>query len=663
VNIFTQLKSFVAKQPRFSYSSPTGLFMPPHWDLQEYLNAYGEIGWLFAVVSKIAEGVSEVKWRLYEGTDRDKRKQIATHPALSLLDYVNEFQTGQEFIELDSIYFDLIGESFWVFNFNRMGQPSEIWLPQPPLMHVIPDPKRFVKGYVHGFGKDATPLDIKDVIHRKKSNPRNPYRGLGAAQALGVDLAAEKYSAKWNERFFYNSARPDGVIEFEGTLSDEQFERLKQQWAERHQGVNKAHKIALLEGGGKYKQIAFNPKDMDFKNLRTMNRDSILGIYGVPLSVMGISENVNRANAEAGDHTFARWVIKPRLDRLKAKLNEQYLPKFRGTENMQIDYDEVVPRTLEQRRDLAESGVRSGYMTVNEARQMVDLDSLKKGVGDILLVPLNMIATPISGKPPPEPPEIPEIPGEPPKGGFLMPAIKMPYFQTEEQREVFWKVYAAKAEGQERLLIQTLKGLWEQQEHEAIGALRGHVNPDAPLFDIEAAKETFLERIKPILINTYRDAADDATVLIEPHPEHRSKQGEYPLRPEDILWLEERGLWLVTQVNDVTREALRLELAEGIRNGEGMEKLSRRIRRVYQDCDIRRSRVIARTETIAASNEGALVGYGASGVVESVEFYAALDERTCDECMSNHTMEFPLKMAHGIIPVHQQCRCTWIPVV
>lgn len=49
------------------------------------------------------------------------------------------------------------------------------------------------------------------------------------------------------ETFSYNSARPDGIISFEGTLTTEQFDRLKKQWSERHEGVNKAQRVGLLK--------------------------------------------------------------------------------------------------------------------------------------------------------------------------------------------------------------------------------------------------------------------------------------------------------------------------------------------------------------------------------------------------------------------------------
>ena len=379
--------------------SPLYMFglTPPSWNQEAFLRAYGQIGWLFAVVFRIALGCSEVEWTLFDTSNQDKPKQIFKHPILKLLRQVNPFQTSPEFIALHTIYKELVGESFWALNFNGLGEPSEIILPYPHKMSVVPAQNfPFVKGYVYGAGKDAIPFDVNEIIHFKYPNPLNQYRGLAPAKAIGVNLDAEQNTDKWVNQFFYNSARPDGYIQFDYNLSDEQFKKLQGQWQEKYKGVSKAHQVALLEGGGKYIQVQNTIKDMDFPNLKQKNRDAILGVFGMPQSVMGISENVNKANAEAGDYTFARWIVKPRLDWDKSKIQEQLTPKFRKSENLEIGFKEVVPKTTEQKVNAAESGMRAGYLTVNEARKTQGLDPIPNG--DVLLVPLNLIPTPVSGK-------------------------------------------------------------------------------------------------------------------------------------------------------------------------------------------------------------------------------------------------------------------------
>ena len=479
---------YFQKQPRFNYDLNryfgSGGNIPPDRNPEGYLRAYSQVGWLFAVVFRIALGCSEVQWNLHDISSRDKPKEIFEHPVLKLLHLVNPFQTSNEFIALDTIYQELVGESFWVLNFNGLGEPAEVWIPYPHKMSVVPDKEKFIKGYVYGTGAEAIPFDVKEVIHFKYPSPLNQYRGLGPAQSIGVDIDAEMYSGYWNRNFFYNSARPDGVIQFDYNLSDEQFDKLKKQWSEKYKGVSKAHQIALLEGGGKYLQIQNTVKDMDFSNLKLRNRDVILGVFGMPQSVMGISENVNKANAEAGDYTFARWIVKPRLDWKTAKLQEQLLPKFRKSEKLKLGFEEVVKETTGQKISMAESGMRAGYLTINEARKMQGIDTIP--TGDVLLVPLNLIPTPVSER---------VSQPEEPKSKSLTP----------DQKKTHWERYAQKTERQETVFKRVFESVFDEQKKKILEQYTRTGSIPNDLIDEHTAK-----RFEPIIELVYESAFQDA---------------------------------------------------------------------------------------------------------------------------------------------------------
>ena len=351
----------------------------------DYVSAYGQVGWVFACVSRIASAVAETNWRLYQVNDSTKeREEIISHPVLSLFDFVNEYTTGLEMMEQTQTYIDLVGEAFWLVIKDRIGRPAELWAINPNKMRVVPHSKDYIAGYVYVNGHDKIPLEKDEVIHIKLPNPNNPYRGQSPIASIMSDIEAEKFSSQYNKSFFQNSAEPSGVINFEGTLTDSQYERLRYQWNEQHQGVSRSHKVAILEGGATWTGKAVNQRDMQFQQLRLMNRDVILGAYGMPLHILGISESVNRANAEASEYTFARWVLKPRLHRIRAKLNEQFIPMF--DEDLYFDYDSPVPEDIQRNLSVADTGFKSGYITRNEARSLVGLDSVRNG--DVFMMPL-----------------------------------------------------------------------------------------------------------------------------------------------------------------------------------------------------------------------------------------------------------------------------------
>jgi len=124
-------------------------------------------------------------------------------------------------------------------------------------------------------------------------------------------------------------------------------------------------------------------------------------------------------------------------------------------------------------------------------------------------------------------------------------------------------------------------------------------------------------------------------------------------------WIKLRSLTLAKSINKTTLEALRKELALGFEAGESITQLSKRIEGYFTENVKYRAEMVSRSETIAASNEGALHRYELEGVGKS-EFYPSPD--ACEVCLPL-AGEYITKDSHGIIPVHPNCRCVWLPVV
>lgn len=73
--------------------------------------------------------------------------------------------------------------------------------------------------------------------------------------------------------------------------------------------------------------------------------------------------------------------------------------------------------------------------------------------------------------------------------------------------------------------------------------------------------------------------------------------------------------------------------------------------------------IVARTEIMRGYTEGKIESWKQSGVVDKVRFSVTPDERLCPECGGMDGEEYKLEDANGIIPVHAQCRCVFIPIV
>ena len=331
------------------------------------LSAMTSVGWLFAVVNRIAQSIATQDWKLYRMSNGE-REEIDDHPAISLWRAANPFVTREDFLETAQQHMELVGEMWWVLVRNSAGVPVELQVVRPDRMRPIPHPTEFIAGYEYRLGGEAILLDKDDVIYTRNPNPLDAYRGIGVVQSMMVDLGAERAAAEWMQNFFRNSAEPGGIIEFPNGLGDSDFERLAQRWRFQHQGVANSHRVAILERGT-WKERKFTNRDMQFEQLRRFERDQILGAFGMPLPIMGITESVNRSNAEAAEVMFARWVIRPRLSRIRAALNEKLLKLYPDGETLHFDFVDPVPENRVELTAEGTLGYEKQVLTLNEARR------------------------------------------------------------------------------------------------------------------------------------------------------------------------------------------------------------------------------------------------------------------------------------------------------
>lgn len=109
-------------------------------------------------------------------------------------------------------------------------------------------------------------------------------------------------------------------------------------------------------------------------------------------------------------------------------------------------------------------------------------------------------------------------------------------------------------------------------------------------------------------------------------------------------------------------QALALGMAEGRSPLAIAKSLTDRVDRI----GITRAKLIARTEVISAHAEASLNTYeeaGVEGVEVEAEWSTAGDDRVCPECADMEGQLLPLDEARGMIPLHPNCRCAFLPKV
>jgi phage portal protein BeeE len=339
------------------------------------MRSYASNGTLFANVSMLARATAGPVWKLFrqapqDGRQRyttsdqgsDQRVEVIRHQALSVL-YKPASMTaaGREMnfwsrfglFELSQIWMETTGKAHWVVEYDpRANFPVGLWPVRPDRMIPVPDPGQYLKGwiYIAPDGRTKIPLQPWEVIYNRYPDPMDAYGGVGPVGSVLTDLDAVKYAAEYNRNYFLNSAVPGGVLQADHELGDDEFNRLTNRWRESHKGVSRAHRIALLEAGVTWVPTHTSMKDMDFAALRMDSRDIIREALAMHKVMTGVTDDVNRANAQTGEEVFASWLVGPRCERWRDVLNTQFLPLF-GAAGQGVEFDFVLPLPRNREQD------------------------------------------------------------------------------------------------------------------------------------------------------------------------------------------------------------------------------------------------------------------------------------------------------------------------
>lgn len=365
-------------------------------DAEGQMRAMSAVGTLFAIVDRTSNATALVDWKLYRkaksGRDED-RVEVTSHAALDLWNRPNAFMPRQEFVESSTQHYDLTGESWWVISRHAASSlPLELWPVRPDRMTPVPSREQFLAGYIYTSPDgEQIPLDLDQVIQLRRPNPLDPYRGLSPVLSILPDLDTSRYAAEWSRAFFINSAQPGGILQFDQRLSDQEFDELRDRWAEQHKGVANAHRVAILEQG-KWVDRTVSQRDMQFVELRGATADRIREAYGISKTAIGDFEDINRASALAAKAWFAEQQTIPRLERIKAALNFELLPMYgRTADSLEFDYENPVPvdaeteaTQLTARANAAKALADAGLWDADDILSAVGLPEMRRTVAPAL---------------------------------------------------------------------------------------------------------------------------------------------------------------------------------------------------------------------------------------------------------------------------------------
>ena len=352
---------------------------PPRRNTAEWLEMFSKSPRL-AVVERIASDLANVRGHLLRINPDGSETEILDHPFLDFMARPNPLyeMTSSAVWRLHEVYLLLVGESFFLIERDENGTPVELWNVPPHWVKMTPYLGNPTYQIISPGGLSMS-VSVDDMFVMKQLNPLDPFmRGLGVAESIADEVEIDEYAAKFQKRFFYNDATPP-IVFLMPDATPEQRDTFMARWNQRQRGVENSHRAAAISGPNvKIEQPGdVHGKDLGFIESRVAMRDAVLEHFGVPRELMGITENSNRATADAAQYIYAKNVLTPRIGAREEAINMQLLPMF--GDNLVWRYDPVVPYDKEFDKKKALDAYDAGLITKNEARALLDLPDVDGG--------------------------------------------------------------------------------------------------------------------------------------------------------------------------------------------------------------------------------------------------------------------------------------------
>jgi HK97 family phage portal protein len=283
----------------------------------------------------IAENEAKISLEAFKVNNAGEEINVPNSSFIKAMRKPNEQQSQFRFLEFHFTYMKLVGECFWyLVPGERTGRVMEMHLLPPDMMDVVVDkndPRGLVAGYVLNK-PDGTkvPFEFDEVFHSKLPNVFDPYRGYSAVQAGKVYIETEEFGSKWTRSALLNSGRPSGILKIKSRISKPQFEKIKRQWINNNTSPENAGKTLFVKGDGDvdWIKMGMELQEIALKELKDMSTDDLLFMYRVNRAAMGITDDVNRANAHEARVFLNENIIKPDWDRFIDDINQFVIPKF-----------------------------------------------------------------------------------------------------------------------------------------------------------------------------------------------------------------------------------------------------------------------------------------------------------------------------------------------
>jgi HK97 family phage portal protein len=329
---------------------------------------------VYACIRVLSEAIASLPLITYErftNGDKDRARDFSLFRLLH--DAPNPLMTSFELRELLVGHLCLRGNAYCYIERDQ-GEIVALWPLHPDKVTIEVSGRELV--YKHQNNGVEKVYSMVDILHIRglSADGITGYSPLNLLRdSFGHCKAVQEYSSS----YFRNDASPGGILTSPGALSGQAVSNLRQAWEGGHSGKGKHHRVAIMDNGLQWQSIGISPQDSQLIESQKFSVVEIARVFRVPLNLIMDYERSTYSNVTEQNRSFLTHTLQPWLTRIeqamsKALLTESEKEKYL-IEHLTQGFLRADTKTRYESYKIA---IESGFMTLNEVRQLENMNAL-----------------------------------------------------------------------------------------------------------------------------------------------------------------------------------------------------------------------------------------------------------------------------------------------
>lgn len=341
-----------------------------------------QVSTVWACVNLISGTISSMPIDIVKWSKDGVPEELPDHPLARILKHSPNFdQTAIDFFDYISTAIELKGDGIALKIRGSSGQVVGL----EPLNPDIVERRRIANGSIeYSWVKDGKRFvrPEQEILHIRGPGG-DALGGMStlayASDTFGVARAAERSQA----RIFRNGMRNSVALSFKRWLTPEQREIAETKFFERFVGIENSGRPVILEGDTEVKPLTINPDDAETLATRGFTVEEISRFFAVPPVMIGHTSKTTSwpTGVEQQVLMFVKFTLRRRLKRIEQALEKQLLTaaEYASGLRVQFNIEGLLRADSAARSAYYTSGLASGWLTINEVRQLEGRKPVKGG--------------------------------------------------------------------------------------------------------------------------------------------------------------------------------------------------------------------------------------------------------------------------------------------